>query len=169
VQYAPAAHKKKPANKLAVFLIIVIVIAAVGAAVWYFFGDSLIKSDEDKITERIGMFAAAIDNGDLDKAIDCLDSRTRNALKAANWLGSNVIGFNVSDLLAGMIGIGSAFIPQDASFAVTVHDIEVTGDTAIAYVTYNVGGMQTGGTLNMTKSGLNWYIDVWRSIMGLIF
>ena len=132
------------------------------------------RSDEQKIRERLDAFVFALNSGDTDAALECLDSKNRNMINAALNIGggllNSLIGFDidVKDILALAIGLNSGDL-----FTVEVKDISITSDTtAVAYLTLTaqVGGQtdSESGTLDLVKEKGDWYIHFevdWTSLM----
>lgn len=132
------------------------------------------RSDEQKIRERLDAFVFALNSGDADAALECLDSKNRNMLNAALNIGggllNSLIGFNidVKDILALAIGLNSGDL-----FTADVKDISITSDTtAVAYLTLTaqVGGQSDSesGTLDLVKEKGDWFIHFevdWTSLM----
>lgn len=70
-------------------IISVVLIAGIGISIYLGF---FVKSEEEKILERLETFEKAYAAGDLTGCIDCLDAKNRNAYKALGNLGSNIGG-----------------------------------------------------------------------------
>lgn len=133
------------------------------------------RSDEKKIQDRLDAFVFALNSGDTDAALECLDAKNRNMLNAALNIGggllNSLIGFNidVKDILALAIGLNSGDL-----FTANVQDISITSDTkAVAYLTLTtqIGGQteSESGTLDLVKEKGDWYIHFevdWTSLIG---
>lgn len=134
-----------------------------------------VRSDEQKIQDRLDAFIFALNSGDTDAALECLDSKNRNMLNAALNIGggllNSLIGFDidVKDVLALAIGLNSGDL-----FKADVKDISITSDTtavATMTLTSQVSGQteSVSGTMDLVKEKGDWYIhfDVdWTSLMG---
>ena len=121
------------------------------------------RSDEEKIRDRVSTFATAINTGDTDTAISCLDARSRNMLNAAVNIGGGILGavigfeLNVQDLFALALGFSGSLLSVD------VQNVEITSDTkAVVYLTAaaKVDGVTEtwSGALDMIKEGGDWFI-----------
>ena len=73
---------------------------------------SFAKSDEEKIKSRLESFTNAYNSGDLEKMLDCMDSKTKNTYKSAINITDSLIGktgfkINLNDLFGLSVGITS--------------------------------------------------------------
>ena len=132
------------------------------------------KSDEELIRERVKDFETALNTGDIDEALECLDAKSRNAYNAAFNIGESIlgyfIGFNIdmSDMFALAIGLNGGDM-----YSMKVYKVSITSDTtATVYLTATIqmyGEMETEDTtLDMVKEKGGWYISAqadWSSLM----
>lgn len=96
--------------KKVVAVILICAVVAVGGYFAFFY-----KSDAEKIVERLETFEEAYSTGNFEGVIDCMDAKSRNALKGVGKLGSMVggdvgpldINFG-SDLFSGLFALGVA-------------------------------------------------------------
>ena len=132
------------------------------------------RSDEEKIRDRVDTFVTALNAGDADAAIGCLDAKNRNLLNATLNIGGGLLGsligveVDARDVLALAIGLSS-----DAQISAEIKEIKITSDTTATVsltATAKIGG-ETGTenlTLDMVKEMGNWYfyfeVD-WTSLM----
>ena len=125
-------------NKKVKLIISVVLIVGIGIGVYFGF---FVKSDEEKILERLETFEKAYAGGDLTGCIDCLDSKNRNAYKALGNLGSNIGGssglfsFNLGgDTFKSLFSLGVA--AQDEQLKFNVKAIKFVDKThAIVFIT----------------------------------
>ena len=129
------------------------------------------KSDEQKIRDRVNAFAAALEAGDADAAVKCLDIKNRTLLTAALSLGGDIldsIEIDANDILTQAIGLDSV-----ESISAEIQDVDIASDTtAVVSLTFTA---QAGGEtvtknvkLDMVKELGDWYIyfDVdWTALM----
>ena len=132
---------------------IVLVLAVVGAGVYFAFFQ---KSDDEKIVERLEAFETAYASGDLDGCLDCLDSKSRNALKGIGKIRS-AFGYS------GMFSLGVA--TQDEQVKFKVKKINYT-DKTHAKVTADIWVSEdylykestSEETFEMVKEKNDWYM-----------
>jgi len=141
---------------------IISVIIAAGALALSFF-----ESDESKIARRIDTFSSAMNNGDLNGAIECFDPTTRNTLKAATGIGNSVLGgltglsIDIADIFGLVMGFGAMTGQFDVGFSLTVVDVDIKNDTsAIACVRMVTSYGEETFPLPMMKDGMDWFIDI---------
>lgn len=101
----------------------VLILAVIGAGVYFAFFN---KSDDEKIVDRLEAFETAYASGDLEGCLNCLDAKSRNALKGVSKLGS-AFGYDVSDFFGGMFSLGVA--KQDLKVKFNVKKIVYTDKT----------------------------------------
>lgn len=149
------ALMKKPLK----ILISLILIIGIGTGVYFIF---FAKSDELKMVERLEEFEDAYAKGDLSACIDCLDSKSRNALKAFGSLGSELFDIG-DDSLSSLFSIGVA--AQDERLKFTVKTIKYTDDTHAELTVdlwtsgdYLYKEQTNEVELEMVKEGNDWYI-----------
>ena len=132
------------------------------------------KSDEELIRERVKDFESALNTGDIDAALECMDAKSRNAYNAVFNIGESILGYfigfdiDMSDVFALAIGLNSGDM-----FSMKVYNVNITSDTtATVYLTATVqmaGEVETEDTtLDMVKEKGGWYIDVradWSSLL----
>ncbi len=146
---------------------IVLFIAAIGSGVYFTCfskgeGISVFKSDDEKIVERLEAFETAYASGDLDGCLDCLDSKSRNALKGIGKI-SSALGYGIGDLFSGMFSLGVA--TQDEQVKFKVKEIKYT-DKTHAKVTaevwlsedYLYDETTSVETFEMVKEKNDWYL-----------
>lgn len=141
------------------FIIPTIAIAfllCVGLIVYYVF---FYMSDKEKILERIDAFEIAYNSGDVDAALDCLDGKSKNALRGFSGLGSQVLGFDLNSLF------GIAVATQDINISIKVKSITFIDSnlaTVNAELQYSGDYLNsesiTVETLKMKKEKNEWYI-----------
>ena len=152
--------------KKVVAVILICAVVAVGGYFAFFY-----KSDAEKIVERLETFEEAYSTGDFEGVIDCMDAKSRNALKGVGKLGSMVggdvgpldINFG-SDLFSGLFALGVA--TQDEQVKFKVKRIDFTDDTH-ALVSADVWTSKdylydeanTEETFEMIKEKNDWYLD----------
>lgn len=93
---------------------VVLVLSIIGVGIYFVASH---KSDEDKIVERLETFETAYASGDMDGCLDCLDSKSRNALKGIGKVGS-ALGYGVGDLFSGLFSLGVATQDEQVKFKV---------------------------------------------------
>lgn len=138
---------------------VVLILAVVGVGIYFVASH---KSDEDKIVERLEAFETAYASGDMDGCLDCLDSKSRNALKGIGKVGS-ALGYGVGDLFSGLFSLGVAV--QDEQVKFTVKKISYTDETH-AKVTaevwlsedYLYSESTSEEVIEMVKEKDDWYI-----------
>ena len=138
---------------------VVLVLAVIGAGVYFAFFQ---KSDDEKIVERLEAFETAYASGDLDGCLDCLDSKSRNALKGIGKI-SSALGYGVGDLFSGMFSLGVA--TQDEQVKIKVKKINYT-DKTHAKVTADIWTSEdhlykeatSEETFEMVKEKNDWYM-----------
>jgi hypothetical protein len=146
--------------------VIALVIIAVG--VFIYLNPSLVKSDRELIESRIEKFADAYNDGDLDKALDCMDSKTKNTYKSAvnitnSLIGKTGFGADIRDLFG--LSVGSL---SDGDML----DIDITGvefadsgranvkaDLTFRAKTLNRNETEDGITIVMVKENGDWFIN----------
>ena len=148
---------------------IISVIIAAGALALSFF-----ESDESKIARRIDTFSSAMNNGDLNGAIECFDPATRNTMKAATGIGNSILGgltglsIDIADIFGLIMGFGAMTGHLDVGFSLTVVDVDIKNDTtAIAYVRMVTSYGEETFPIPMVKDGMDWFIDIAGSFGGL--
>ncbi len=130
-------------------IIVFLVLACVAATLL----TGCFKSDEQLIEDRINGFARALNAGDIEKALDCLDSSTRTAGRAMLNITNSLlgIGVSVSDLLA----LGIAFGEIDGGFVISgITSVDVDGDRATATVVMG----ETEYSVGLVKEDGDWFI-----------
>lgn len=138
---------------------VVLILAVVGVGVYFAASH---KSDEDKIVERLETFETAYASGDLEGCLDCLDAKSRNALKGIGKV-SSALGYGIGDLFGGMFSLGVA--TQDEQVKFTVKKIVYTDETH-AEVTADVWASEdylydestTRAVIKMVKEKDDWYM-----------
>ena len=133
-------------------IISIIVVLAIIIGGLYYIG--ILKSDEQKIRERISDFEDAYNDGDAEAMLACFDRQTRNAYKSVmNIFGSglsSLTGFNVE--YNDLFSIGVAI---DGEIHFVIQAITSNGDEAV--VNALLGSEE--GTFTLVKEGWNWYIS----------
>lgn len=139
--------------------------------------DSVLKSDEDLIRDRLDEFISACNSGDLDGVLDCLDKSSRNTYSAMFSIGNSLLGgltgieIDVRDLMAVILGLS----PQDF-LEMEIQNISLDSDeTATVTVSISFTDPQTGEKnsqdgvkLLMVKEKRDWYICAkidWNNLM----
>ncbi len=119
-------------------------------------------TSEELITERIETFLTAYNGGDMNSVLECLDSKSRNAMSAMlNLLGGlagSQIGFDID--LRDLFSLGVA-IESDDFMKLQITDITVTGTkNAVATTTMDLtgAGVQTI-YFHMVYENGGWYIS----------
>ncbi len=138
---------------------VVLVLAIVGIGIYFIASH---KSDEDKIVERLETFETAYASGDMDGCLDCLDSKSRNALKGIGKV-SSALGYGIGDLFSGMFSLGVATYDEQVEFK--VKEIKYT-DKSHAKVTAEVwlskdklhNESTSVETFEMVKEKNDWYL-----------
>lgn len=129
--------------------------AAIGVALFLFFGTNLFKSDEDLIRERIEDLEDAYNDGDLDAFMDCMDSTSRAAMELMLEGASAQSGMDIAQMFSIMGNM-------DDFCTITINSIEINGDTATVSVTMAISlyGMNQSQTedMPMVKEDGDWYI-----------
>ena len=92
-----------------------------------FLSCSLVKSDEQKITERIERFETCYNNGDLEGVVSCLATKERKNMQATlnvyQTLFGSLVGFELN--LSDLFSLGVAI--QDAeAMRVEIDEIRLT-------------------------------------------
>ncbi len=147
--------------KIVVTALIIITVAFVLITCFFDF-----RTDEEKIEDQINNFVTAYNDGDLEKVLDSLDSRTRNALKSTMNITETLLGskmkVKLSDLFSVSVGLVSG---EDDILKVTIDDIDIQDDKATVNVsmTYrdkaNDFSDFTGeAVFTMVKEDRDWYI-----------
>ncbi|MGN1478202.1 MAG: hypothetical protein ACI4XH_00420 [Acutalibacteraceae bacterium] len=139
-------------------LAFVVALALVGTGIYFAFFH---KTDEDKIIERLEAFETAYATGDFDGCLECLDAKSRNALKGIGSLGS-VFGVD-SDAVKGMFSLGVAIEDEQVKFKVkrivfvddshaqVTADVRTSADAAYKESTSQVD-------FEMVKENNDWYM-----------
>ena len=124
-------------------------------------GCSLIKTDSEKIEERINEFSSAYNSGDFDGVLDCLDSKTRNTLRATLNITQGITGmkFNISDLFSVSVGVMS----ENDILNLKILKINITDkENATVNATMNykdkIQQQSNNVVFTMVKEKGNWYI-----------
>ena len=98
---------------------------------------NLFLSDEDRIRNRMEAFEKAYNAGDMEKCLECLDSKTRNQYSALVNIGNALIGktgFKIA--IADMFALGVAVMDEGDVLAFENLDITIkSGDTAVVKAT----------------------------------
>ena len=125
---------------------------------------NLFKSDETLIRERIQLLEDALNQGDWDGIMDCLDRSGRAAMELtisfSDTLFSEFTGFelNLRDLLA----LGGIFMEGD-EFHLKVTDIRIDGDRATVTVVMSTDMYDLSQSeqyqIPMIKENGNWYVS----------
>lgn len=139
--------------------------------------DSLLKSDEEKIADRLQEFITACNSGDLDGALDCLDKSSRKTYGAVFNIGNGIFGgltgfeIDVRDLMAVTMGMtGSDFFTLQIQSISLTSKKEAVATVSLSFTNPQTGETQTEGNMRlpMIKEGLDWYIDAridWYKLM----
>ena len=120
-----------------------------------------VLSDEDQIKARIETFLTAYNTGDMDKVLECLDAKTRNAFEA--WL--NILGavagkytgidIDLSDLFS--LGVNTT---KGDFMGLTINSINII-DTknAVVNTTMTLSGQTMTIYFKMLRENGGWYIN----------
>ncbi len=118
-------------------------------------------TNEELITERIETFLTAYNTGDMDKTLECLDAKTRNAFQAMlNLLGGiagSAAGFDIK--LSDLFSLGVNMVEGDF-MGLEIADInEINSSKAIATTIMNLTGMEIQTIyFEMIYENDGWYI-----------
>lgn len=132
------------------------------------------RTDEEKIRERIEEFSTALNTGDSDGLLDCLDATSRNMYNAVfnitEGIMGGLIGFsiNIKDLFALAIGLSGG-----GMFVMEVQEVQITSDktaSVTVLATVNINGETETELipLEMVKEKNDWFISLkvdWTSLM----
>lgn len=153
---AVKAVRPRPAKYIALGLVFVLVAAIVTFAAMYF-----LKSDEQKITERVEDFSEAISDMDMEDMMECFDKRTRKTYEVTIGLTEGILGgITGFDLpLGDLIELGGLQYGGEYDVNIQIKKIEINGNSATVYVSMNDGTKTEEDEMIMCKEGNDWYID----------
>lgn len=131
------------------------------------------RTDEEKIRDRLDDFVMALNSGDADAALECLDSRSRNMYNAVFNIGQSIVGafigfdINVKDVFALAIGLNGGDV-----FSMEIRELNITSGTTATVTlaaTAQVAGQSESEVLrlDMVKEKNDWYISIqvdWSSL-----
>lgn len=90
-------------------------------------------SDEDKIEQTISSFVDAYNDGDVEKALEYMTGKSKNALKSVLNLVEIFTGYNASEIFAAAFSIGVAASEGDF-MEIEIKEITIENDNAKASV-----------------------------------
>lgn len=142
---------------LAIFLMVCLLVSICGC-------EALLLSDEDMIRNRMDAFTKAYNAGDMEKCLDCLDSKTRNQYSALVNIGNALIGktgFKIA--IADMFALGVALTDEGDVLTFKELDINIQSETSArvkATMVYseNSDEMESTVTFHLVKEDGDWYI-----------
>ncbi len=125
------------------------------------------KTDEELITERIESFVEAYNNGDMEEAIECMDSKSRNALESAMNMANALIGKTGFDISMGdLFGLA---VSMSESELLKIDDISITyisdeNADVSAGLSYNdkitgTANFEEQIIIKMKKEKSDWFIE----------
>lgn len=135
------------------------------------------KTDEELIADKVNDFIFAYNNGDMEGAIECFDTKSKKTLNATMNIGesifSGIVGFDIS--LDDLFSIGMGFMTDDP-LSMGIKDIEITSDntaTVVLDVTFSEESLDVDESaenvvLHMVKEKGNWYIDMREELSNLM-
>lgn len=146
------------------FIIYIIVIAVFIGGGYYVYNTYFLKSDEEKIEECLQKFAAAYSEGDFDALCECLDSKSKNALRSILGVGNSFLNIGLEDIFGTMFSLNSISAGED-SVQFQIKDIKINRQkayvnlemkiiTSIITKTEQVSEEQ----VTMIKEGFDWKI-----------
>lgn len=123
-----------------------------------------LKSDEQKIEDRMNDFLKSYNAGDMNGVLDSFDAKTRNTYKAAMNVGNSLIGLTGFGIdMSDMFSLGIALSEGDA---LQFDDMQITivSDTkATVRVTFRYQNIQESYTqkakFTLVKEDNDWYIN----------
>lgn len=134
------------------------------------------KSDEQKIQDRLNAFCFAVNSGDLEGALNCLNASSRNAYKSMagifGSLTSSLLGIDMAGLLVNMFGLSVGTMTDGEMLQMDVNSVSINGNKATVNVTMHYHDTQTKGSgtqdMTMVKENGDWYImdDSTRNLFG---
>ena len=136
-----------------------------------------VKSDEEKIRDRVEEFIFAYNSGDVDGAFDCLDAKSKQTYKAMMNIGNGLFGkltgidISVQDLFAIAVGVnGGDILSMDIKNIVITSETTATVDISTTLSLDGVGAGETNDNmqLQMVKEQGDWFIYAqadWDSIL----
>lgn len=145
-------------------IVVVAVVAGIAAGVYFCFFS---KTDVEKICDTLERFETAYEQGDLEKCLSCLDSKSRNGMKGAASLGGGIAGMLGLDLGSNAIGsmFGVAIASQSPKLKFDVEEINFTDDEhAVVTAILNSSGLYATKdtsekvTIEMVKEDSDWYM-----------
>lgn len=123
-----------------------------------------IKTDEEMIIDRMQHFAHAYNTGDMEEAIACLDSKSRNTYMAALQVGNALIGltgFNIG--MTDLFSLGIAVSEEGEPIKFADLEVEMKSETeAKVHALMHFAGHGEQGdkiTFYMVKEDGDWYIE----------
>lgn len=143
---------------LAAVALVVIAAVVLVAMNW----DKIFKSDETLIRERIQAYEEAVEAGDYEGMLDCMDAATRAITESSMGLMDGLLS-DASGLGIGMTDMfGFASMLGDF-LTIDIKDIRIDGDTATVRVEMKISifGMTQSSEeadLPMVKEDGDWYI-----------
>lgn len=131
------------------------------------------RTDEEKIRDRVSEFVTALNTGDSDGLLACLDAKSRNAYNAVFNITEGILGgligfgVNIKDLFALAIGFTDGNV-----LAMEIQEVQITSEktaTVRLTATVNMSGQSNVETvsLDMVKEKDDWYISLqadWSSL-----
>lgn len=135
------------------------------------------KTDEELIADKVNDFIFAYNNGDMEGAIECFDTKSKKTINATMNIGesifSGIVGFDIS--LDDLFSIGMGFMADDP-LSMGIKDIEITSDstaTVVLDVIFSDENLEVDESaedvvLYMVKEKGNWYIDMKDELSNMI-
>lgn len=122
------------------------------------------KTDEEMIIDRMHQFARAYNSGDMEEAIGCMDSKSRNAYMAAMRVGNAFMGLTgVNIEMADLFSLGIAVAEEGEPIKFADLEVEMTSETdaKVHALMYFAGHGEQGDkiTFYMVKENDDWYLD----------
>ena len=124
-----------------------------------------LRSDEQKIQDRLDDFLSAYNSGDFEKVLDCFDARTRNTYKAAFNIGGSLLG-GITGLDIGfavLFGLGVGLMSDGDILRLDNVQIEFVSDSrALVTATLHYQDYETSSSqdmqFNLIKEDNEWFI-----------
>ena len=119
------------------------------------------KTDEQKIEERIDKFTSAYNTGDWEKVVDCLNAKSRNAMKGYTNLLGGVFGklTGIGLDMTAIFGLGVGVYDGDVMNIELSRIVIVDEDNAIAVGHMHLYKQDAPVYFIMTKEDRDWYIE----------
>ncbi len=122
------------------------------------------KTDKELIEERIETFVEAYNDGDVEKAMESMTPKIRNAFESIFGILNLFVQVDVSEIFKQMFSIGVAVTEGDY-IDVEIVSVSIDDDTAVVETVFKMKNGMLGETQTeityfiMAKKDDGWFID----------